>query len=52
VYILSAQNIPPVLPNTGAGEVFAVVSMVTVAIAAVVVLSTVARQVAKKHYNA
>jgi hypothetical protein len=52
VYILSAQNVPPVLPNTGAGEVFAVVSLVTVAIAALVVLSTVARQVAKKHYNA
>lgn len=52
MYILSAQNIPPVLPNTGAGEVFAVVSLVTVAIAALVVLSTVARSVAKKHYNA
>jgi len=52
MYILSANNVPPVLPNTGAGEVFAVISVLTVAIAAVVVLTTVARFVAKKFYNA
>lgn len=52
MYILNAQNIPPVLPGTGAGEVFAIVSLVTVAVAGVVVLSAVARQVAKKRFNA
>lgn len=52
MYILPANNIPPVLPNTGAGEVFAVIGAITVVIAAAVVLTTVARLLAKKLYGA
>lgn len=52
MYVQGAQIIPPVLPNTGAGEVFVAVGLITVAVAALVVVSAVARQLAKKAYNA
>jgi hypothetical protein len=51
VYVLGTQA-PSVLPNTGSGELFTVMTVVTLAIAAAVVVTTVARQVAKKHYTA
>lgn len=45
-------EVPSVLPNTASGEMVAVVTVITLAVAAAIVVTTVARQLAKKHYNA
>jgi hypothetical protein len=53
VYVKAVEtNVPSVLPNTASGEMVAVVTVITLAVAAAIVVTTVARQLAKKHYNA
>lgn len=52
MYVLGeSTNVPPVLPNTS-GSILTVVAVITLAIGAAVIITTVARQLAKKHYNA
>lgn len=52
VYVLNnATNVPPVLPNTS-GSILTVIAVVTLAIGVAIIVTTIARQVAKKHYSA
>jgi hypothetical protein len=51
VYIQGAQTIPAVLPNTS-GAALTMVTVITLAIGIAVIATTIARQVAKKRYNA
>lgn len=48
----STTNVPSVLPNTASGEMVTVITVITLAVAAAIVVTTVARQLAKKHYSA
>ena len=50
-YIQGAGNTAPVLPNTS-GDVMTIVAVITLAIGVAIVATTVARQLAKNHYNA
>jgi hypothetical protein len=52
VYVLNnATNVPPVLPNTS-GSILTVITVITLVIGAAIIVTTIARQIAKKHYSA
>ncbi|HET9411895.1 MAG TPA: hypothetical protein VFO38_03545 [Candidatus Saccharimonadales bacterium] len=52
MYVLgNSTSVPPVLPDTS-GSILAVVTVITLAIGAAVIITTAARQIAKKHYSA
>ncbi|HSE61800.1 MAG TPA: hypothetical protein VLA88_05920 [Candidatus Saccharimonadales bacterium] len=50
-YIQGGMGGAPVLPNTS-GDVISIVAVITLAIGVAIVATTVARQLAKKHYQA